>query len=283
MYISAIIPIGNLSEDYENLLHINRITKFPNFEVIYILDNQKCHDLKSKFERTITFENKNSVILNVDCVNPGGARNAGLQIASGKFVVFWDSDDTPIPTKVLELVNEMDLSKKDIAIAEYDVMKKDLSIAKIKLDTYSDLEFSPGIWRWIIRSNIARNSKFPDLKWGEDQCYLASIIAENQNLYFNTTKIYVYNNDNPFSLTKNNKNVSDLFVAINILNDISLNCRFNTKLISFWKIRLCLTGIFRSHRILRIRFIIIFFRNFLKNPIQVIRSVFRIWSARNVF
>ena len=115
--ISIIIPVYNVEKYLENCIQSILNQTFKNFELILVDDGStdKSGEICDKYEK---IDSRIKVIHK----NNGGlssARNAGLDIASGKYIGFVDSDDS-IHSRMYEIL--YDLIKKhkvDISCCNY--------------------------------------------------------------------------------------------------------------------------------------------------------------------
>ena len=112
--ISVIVPIYNASKYIDRCMRSIYAQTFINYEIILVNDGSKDDSLAlcSKYAE------KDSRITVIDKENggAGSARNAGLQIANGKYVYFLDADDE-ISTNLLERVyNEAEDRQSDLVV-----------------------------------------------------------------------------------------------------------------------------------------------------------------------
>lgn len=91
--ISVIVPVYNAEQSIERCIKALRKQSFDNIEIILVNDGSK--------DQSLQICNKHSLedprIIVIDKKNGGvsSARNAGLNVAKGNFVMFCDSDDWP--------------------------------------------------------------------------------------------------------------------------------------------------------------------------------------------
>ena len=93
--IAIIIPIHNTEKYLEKCLDniINQTIGIENLQVIMVDDhsNDKSFEIMKKYSSN--FENFLSIYINDEDTGAGVARNKGLEIAKGKYIMFCDSDD----------------------------------------------------------------------------------------------------------------------------------------------------------------------------------------------
>ena len=108
---SIIIPIYNRPEEIQELLQSLSIQTYKDFEVLIIEDGStiKCEDIVESFKsyfqsiRYVYQEN----------TGPAYARNHGMQLASGNYFIFLDSDCIIPPQYMQEVVNELNTKYVD--------------------------------------------------------------------------------------------------------------------------------------------------------------------------
>jgi glycosyltransferase EpsJ len=150
--------------------------------------------------------------------SPGAARNAGLKIAKGQWIAFWDSDDLPDVKNFLEMVDNADQSNFEVAIGSFSYFTMEDRIIDKKFafprivdpgDLVGILR-NPGLWRWAFRNEILKDAFFSKNKMGEDQQYLIEIDAFKREKYFYKKIVYQYRINQELQLTNNPIAVSEL-------------------------------------------------------------------------
>ena len=106
--ISIIIPICNASKYLHECLKSIIAQTFQNIEIICINDGSTDDSLEILKE----FQNKDTRIIIINQQNQGvsAARNAGLEIVTGKYIGFVDSDDTISTDYFQQLMNAVESS-----------------------------------------------------------------------------------------------------------------------------------------------------------------------------
>ena len=98
--ISIIITTYNDGNNLkEAILSVLKST-YPLFEIIVIDDGSKTDEAKKIVESLISELDLTIVYKKKDNGGPSSARNAGLYIAKGEWIVFLDSDDTMLPNSI---------------------------------------------------------------------------------------------------------------------------------------------------------------------------------------
>ena len=188
LLISAIVPIAGFPNGTQQIESWTSALELRDFEVILVVDSE---ELKTKAQVKILADRLRKItkvsVLESHCRNPGGSRNLGLSIASGSWITFWDCDDIPNPSRFVEMVIEAETCGKDIAIGEFTIQNGVRHRLKPHKSTdpsniFESVAVNPGLWRFAIKSDIAKLLRFPDLRMAEDQVYLYELFQESQNI-----------------------------------------------------------------------------------------------------
>lgn len=215
--ISVIIPIKIPLEDFTNLqTNISNISDYiENVELILIFDgdeNQKVPDL-------ITIDSAKTI--RGDFGNPGAARNAGLKESNGDWIWFVDADDLMVLDHIDVLFQELRKDSADIYVGQY--------IHYLELENrqhiHKDQEFKGlgidlGIWRMVFRNQILNGVRFPELSMGEDQVFVASILARYPKLQELPFPIYQYWQGGSHHLTANQKSRRDILKTNHLVESV---------------------------------------------------------------
>lgn len=112
--ISIIIPVYNVEDKISKCIDSILNQTFQDFELILVNDGSSDNSSEVCWK----YSYKDSRIIVVDKVNEGAgfARNAGLDVASQKYVIFIDSDDWIEPLMLERLFNLISVSN-DIQLA----------------------------------------------------------------------------------------------------------------------------------------------------------------------
>jgi glycosyltransferase involved in cell wall biosynthesis len=221
--LTAVIPAKNLSNNFDNLLKVLEQPKSDRVNLVLVIDEpeNEAIRLKSILESDSRFRKVKFVYGEYN--SPGTARNIGLGEVKTKWVTFWDSDDQPIITEVINTVDIANKSQSEIAIAGYVVESVLSGIQHLstpfrdkKKTNLRDISLNPAIWRMSFLTDLARQSSFPNLRMGEDQVFLSKLKMNDRRIYFSNKVSYIYRTENPGQLTSNKLNIKDLAGAFNL-------------------------------------------------------------------
>lgn len=224
MKISVIVPIYNTSKYLKKCINsiINQSIGFDNIELILINDgsSDNSETIINKYQKKY----KNIKYLYQDNSGQGVARNKGLNIATGEYVSFVDSDDWIENNMLLDLYKKAIDGDFDIVTCNYNNIVDNNKISE-SLRFTNDINknfviMKAGPCNMIIKREflIKSDFKFPEKIIYED---LASIpaLAINAKIfhvdyaYYN----YLFRNNSTMNIEIYNKKIEDVFIALDIL------------------------------------------------------------------
>ena len=182
--VSIVVPIYNSEETLKKCLDSILKQKYTNFEVILINDGSSdeslniCRDYSNNYENIIIIDKKNE--------GSSVARNKGIDRASGRYIMFIDSDDWIEDTMIKDKYELAMKYNTDMVISgiKVDYMKKNESVKTI----INNYKFS--FWKNIdeISSNIINIFENALINSSCNKLYKTSILKEN-NIYFQRTEV----------------------------------------------------------------------------------------------
>ena len=208
MDLSIIIPVYNTDlEKFKNCIKsVMEISAEIDYEIIVVNDG-------AKKEFSIEYE---KYIKNISCVvylkqeNSGvsSARNAGIKISKGKYIMFVDSDDKiygkRIKKKYIDLYadivifnKEIISNKKKIKLMEFDEKEGYIENKKVIQEFISKNKFHNPFAQFINRKFINDNEiRFnTNFIQGEDALFNLTMILKKSKIYYSEEVIYKYNLD----------------------------------------------------------------------------------------
>jgi len=213
--VSVVIPVYNSKNFVENAISSIQNQSYKNIEII-LIDDGSIDESGNLLDRIAAKDNRVVVIHQAN----GGisaARNRGLEIASGDFIMFCDDDDVYELNCIERLItcinnNNVDLIKYRIKYVILDgnkVTYEDThgiddnfvlkNIEDVNLDEYIKLRESKSfvyIWNSLFRSNIINKNgvKF-NLKYkfgGEDFDFNYQYLRYSKSVLFIPDKLYTH-------------------------------------------------------------------------------------------
>jgi glycosyltransferase involved in cell wall biosynthesis len=213
--LSIIVPISQMSGRLQNLR--SWISKSSALEVqIIFVHDRKDQATQDELLEIISGEaNQDIHIVQGNFEGPGGARNAGLKIATGDWITFWDSDDVPEMANVLRATT---LAPKgtEVILGRYDVCEIEThKVLRAPLTEHSlvTIALNPGLWRMVFSRTLISGITFPQLKMGEDQIFIARCGLPRRMIFWSDSIFYHYYIGDPRQLTNQRSSMADLIPA----------------------------------------------------------------------
>ncbi|WP_426369759.1 glycosyltransferase family 2 protein [Pseudocolwellia sp. HL-MZ7] len=117
-FFSIIIPAYNSEEYLERCINSVLCQEYNNYELIIVNDGST--DKTKQVAEKLESNNRNVKLLNQDNAGVSVARNKGLLLATGKYVIFLDSDDWVLPGYLLFLNDKLNLHSYDgVVLSHY--------------------------------------------------------------------------------------------------------------------------------------------------------------------
>ncbi len=248
--LSIIIPVTNM---HGRLNHFRiSVTKALELgaQVVVIHDHRddatsaELHQFKNQVQ------SGNLILVEDKFGNPGSARNAGIQLSQRKYLAFWDADDQPNVDLFIDFFKDVEMNQSDLGIAEYSVSDRHKRIQHRSLTgdslelCWEEIAFQPGLWRMIFKAELSRKIKFPALRMGEDQIFLALFLNHAQTSCVSHLNVYTYFTDVDGQLTRDKIAISDLNQSLDRLKEIigRSNNSWRKKLIEVMYLRMILSS-----------------------------------------
>lgn len=220
MQISIIVPIYQVEQYIERC--INSIVKqaFTDYEVILVDDASPDNTLliaeNLLQENQITFQ----VVKHQENQSLSEARNSGLKVAKGKYIIFMDSDDELSYNEVLtQFYETIEREKADFVAAnhqiiygETDIRKEEVVIKEAVALYEKDIlyrfllaEFSMSSWNKIINRNFLLNNQLFFVKGlrSQDELHTFQMCLAAKKCYCLPDYCYNYYKENRCSITNN--------------------------------------------------------------------------------
>ena len=201
--ISIIVPIYNVEEYVEACIRSILAQSFVDFELILVDDGSTD---KSGFICD-QYSEKDSRIRVVHIINGGAAeaRNVGLNMISGKYVTFVDSDDIVEKDYLAVLYHAIIQSQAEIATCENidftdekDIIVKENNVqynvvsGKEVLNIRYRKGFNIAVWGKIYRRDILDDMRFPVGRCYEDQGFTPQVLYRASRVCLTNQILYYY-------------------------------------------------------------------------------------------
>lgn len=128
--VSIIIPIFNSVSNLRNLIQDLEKQTYQNVEVIFV-DDQSTDDTLRVLEG-LTKDSPQFLVRSIEHAGQSAARNYGIDLSKGDYVIFIDSDDRIHSNYVERLVSVLELEDADIVECRYILGHKSKDYLKLK-------------------------------------------------------------------------------------------------------------------------------------------------------
>ena len=234
--ISIIIPVYNVEKYLQKCLDSVINQTYKNLEIICINDGSP--DNSGKILDEYAKKDGRVIVIHQENAGVSVARNKGLEIASGEYIAFVDSDDWLEPEcyelalNVLENDKEVDLVgyNADIINSRNDT-NQDLQrnknwftlpfVGKFELSQKIAIRMCGACWIYLFKASIIKNNKlkFSNYKFSEDFLFIFEYFAFVKNIYFLDKNLYNYNLApysamTKYSSTQNPEYALDVYIEI---------------------------------------------------------------------
>ncbi|MBP3339456.1 MAG: glycosyltransferase family 2 protein [Lachnospiraceae bacterium] len=227
MLVSIIIPLYNVNKYIDSIVSNINIQTYKNIEVIFVDDGSTDGTLEMLKHKKI---NVNNVIyLQQENSGPSVARNKGLDVAQGEYIVFWDADDYVSEKAIEDLVGAIknnDLGM--ITIFMRFINNEKIVDNKLSIDMFQNNNdfkesfahllstnhmYAIPLWNKIYKKDIIHkyHIKFCEgLSWSEDLDWNVQYYNYVNNWGLEKNSGYYY------CIRKNNENLSRKYDSKNI-------------------------------------------------------------------
>ena len=224
--ISVIVPVYNVEKYLDACVKSIINQTYKKLEIILVDDGSTdnspsmCDEYKKKDDRIKVIHKINGGL--------SDARNAGLDIATGKYVTFIDSDDIIDCNFVKLLYDKLRESECDICVCRFDRFKKVEDIEKVEYPSSYDVVSSKDYYEKVLyqkdhtlysssscpklyKSRIFRKNRFLKGKINEDNIILDDVVNEASRICVYDAKMYHYR-INEGSITNSTFKIASLYI-----------------------------------------------------------------------
>ena len=228
--LSIIIPVYNAEDYLDRCLHSILEQEFSSYEVILVDDGSSdaspliCDRYSSTDPRFRTVHKPNGGV--------SSARNMGLELAKGEYIMFLDSDDTLLPLGLDDIMGAV--TGEDMVVAGYATFIDNVPVKTVKpkkTKTYKgadypeffqqnvrrNCEMLDAPWAKLFKRKVIGNIRFcEELSYAEDKLFVFEVMARCSSILAFSEAIYGYYM-RPGSLgsdIKSIKHVSQLMVFL---------------------------------------------------------------------
>lgn len=200
--ISVIIPVYNVSQYIDMCLENVTAQSYTNLEILLIDDGSsddsgvKCDEWTRKDRRIKAVHKANEGL--------SAARNTGLELAAGRYIMFIDSDDIVSPDLCELLYEDMRSSGSEVAICDAEHIfnhSYSFSISEKRI-VYSPEEaitemwyqksFLPSAWGKLYSRKLFEGIRFTEGRTYEDIDVMHLLFWKAERIVYNSSRLYGY-------------------------------------------------------------------------------------------
>lgn len=203
--VSVIVPVYNVEKYIDRCISSILRQTYENIELILVDDGSpdKCGDICDEYA---TYDSRIQVIHRQN----GGlsaARNSGLEVATGDYVLFVDSDDYIHPNMIERLYSVASMKKAEVVICDYAMVYENGDIEMpqesgqiIDITEDNRLEYMLGktkimftvAWNKLFKRTSVQKFRFPEGKIHEDEFLIYKILHSTEDICYLREVLYYY-------------------------------------------------------------------------------------------
>lgn len=206
MLISVIVTVYNIENYIARCIQSIQNQTYKELEIILVDDGSTdksgeiCDSYAKQDARIKVIHKKNS--------GPGGARNAGLNIAAGDYLTFVDGDDWIDNSMYEVLLGLISKHSADLAVCRYRCIyengQKDASTDQIilyekpyeilvqYLKEEESILIQQAVWNKLYRRSLLNQVRFEENKWYEDILFTTSVLTNTKKAVYCDQALYNY-------------------------------------------------------------------------------------------
>lgn len=224
--ISIVIPVYNVRKYIERCIESVINQTYTNTEIILVDDGSTdgseriCDEYASKYNNVKVIHKKNGGL--------SSARNAGIEIAKGKYIGFVDSDDF-IDKRMYEILyKNMIKESADISIcniykfSNYDEVNETTENEKLEIfegiDIQKNLQNNYFImvvaWNKLYKRKLFKKTRYPNGKIIEDAAIIHYLLDDSKKIVVSNLELYYYFQRNDSIMHNSNERLLDELDAL---------------------------------------------------------------------
>ncbi len=198
LLISIIVPVYKTEQYLDRCVESIVSQTYKNLEIILVDDDspdncpQMCDAWAEKDNRIKVLHIENKGVAN--------ARNQGLDVATGDFIGFVDSDDYIEPDMFETLLNNLTDNNADISLCGYQINEEENAVANLRMVTPLDAmklicmgDYKYGVlWNKLYKKDVIKHIKMPDFVCCEDLIFNYYVFKNAQSIVECDSKLYHY-------------------------------------------------------------------------------------------
>lgn len=238
--LSIIIPVYNAEKYIKNILQ--KLTNQKNEEVEIILIDDGSRDRSLDICKEFSVKDSDILVFHQENQGASEARNQGIKLSNGEYIVFVDSDDDITDDFVSTLCSlckekSTDIIQLDsyiITSNNTDYKEVQLPEGKVEITSYCSFVLEQtvnALWDKIYKAEIIkRNQIYFDVNMvmGEDISFTLDVLKHAESVYIKHSAIYKYGkNDEGLCSNVSEEYLKDLNVLYEKMEDFIMTKNLN--------------------------------------------------------
>ena len=186
---SIIIPSFNGADRIHEALSSCVEQTYKDFEIIVVCDS--CTDNTEE-----TAKSYGARTLNVNVRRDGLARNAGLDIARGDYILFLDDDDWWLHEFVFQQLHDYTVIYPKADVIFFDIIWHGQKYCKQNASHFEKM-----VAGHCIKRSFIGNTRFCGLKYSADIYFFGDLMKKEHHFVFTEKPMYFYNYMRPGSIS----------------------------------------------------------------------------------
>lgn len=230
--ISVIIPVYNVENYLPKCLDSVLQQDYDSYEIIVVNDGSKdsCGEILKEYAS----RNSKLVVVEQENKGLGGARNAGIEKATGEYIFFLDSDDTMASNTLSELYKEANENQVDMVCFGMNYVNEDSLVTSTRKANENGCRVVTQEEYPLLFANdsyvcnklfkrrlfIDNNIRFPDRAWYEDLKTLPKLVLKSDKILLSDKVFYNYlqRADSIMHIPNTDRNIEMIDAVSDVLN-----------------------------------------------------------------
>lgn len=203
--VSVIVPVYNIEDYLKECLDSLRNQSYRDIEIILIDDGSS--DRSGKICDAYAAMDMRIKVIHKENEGVSSARNAGLEIMQGDYVLFADGDDWLDTNMIQELFESMQKSEAQMAICDtYQTDGTNFEVRNLfkyaknkkifyEKEIYDIIKYTATLWNKLIERKCIEDIRFDTkISYGEDLLFLVQILKNVNKIVIVNKPLYYYRN-----------------------------------------------------------------------------------------
>lgn len=239
--ISIILPIYNMEKYIAECLESVINQTYKDIEIICVNDFSKDNSM-AIVDKYAKNDSRIKIVNNEKNRGLGGARNAGLDIANGEYIIFVDTDDKMLPDMAEKLYNCITQNDADMAFCDLVLLDEDkierickpfhdytLTYNKIfypQKQMWAFVNMWPSAWNKIYKKSIidSNNIRCHENILYEDHTFYYEYLFASKKVAYLPRALYIYRHQRADSIMKDvSPRILEIFTILEFIQEIFKN------------------------------------------------------------